>query len=289
MPKLVLLAALLTVTSFPVLAQAAGATAEQAAEVVERLFRSTAGPGTETELTYGAVPAALPLRLDPRLNVLASLRTSANGGQYVQHRVLISTTLPADQARATLQQSLEATGWRVLTREEPRLGFAAPQTPSFSTFYREGDTNFVVNIGVVEREGRTDLDLNLNPVAPQQIQAFKRAPAATPRSSLPLLRALPGATIRGSYPAVSPNGAMSSAYLRTDRSANEVMAFYSAQLKAAGWKARTDTTDGPLRVVTYSLRDLNGREALGTLGIRPWEKEDGGYVLTISVQGFKPW
>ena len=75
---------------------------------------------------------------------------------------------------------------------------------------------------------------------------------------------------------------------QTGAVAGEVFAFYSAQLKAAGWKARTDTQDGPLRVVTYSLKDLNGREALGTLGIRPWEKEGGGYVLTVSVQGFKP-
>lgn len=73
----------------------------------------------------------------------------------------------------------------------------------------------------------------------------------------------------------------------TERSANEVLAFYSAQLRAAGWKALTDTTTGPLRVVTYALTDLNGREALGTLGIRPWEK-GGGHVLTVSVQGFKP-
>lgn len=50
----------------------------------------------------------------------------------------------------------------------------------------------------------------------------------------------------------------------------------------------TDTTTGPLRVITYALKDVNGREALGTLGIRPWEKEGGGFVLTASVQGFKP-
>lgn len=85
---------------------------------------------------------------------------------------------------------------------------------------------------------------------------------------------------------------MSGVWVQTDGSAGEVLTHYSAQLKAAGWKtvgwkAVTDTTTGSLRVITYAVTDLNGREALGTLGIRPWEK-DGGYVLTVSVQGFKP-
>ncbi|MDL2343783.1 hypothetical protein QOL99_06435 [Deinococcus sp. MIMF12] len=126
-------------------------------------------------------------------------------------------------------------------------------------------------------------------VPAQVIASFKKAPTSIPRSSLPLLKVFPGATIKGTYPATSPSGAMSSAHVQTARSANEVLGFYSAQLKAAGWRARTDTTDGPLRVVTYSLKDLNGREALGTLGIRPWEGAGGGYVLTVTVQGFKPW
>ncbi|MFC4637472.1 hypothetical protein [Deinococcus hohokamensis] len=115
------------------------------------------------------------------------------------------------------------------------------------------------------------------------------ASAARPQSSLPALKALPGAMIKVGYAGGSSGGVITTAHLTgTSLSAGEVFAFYSAQLKAAGWKAVTDTTIGPLRVVTYALKDLNDREALGTLGLRPWDKEGGGYVLTASVQGFMP-
>ncbi|MBB5233665.1 hypothetical protein [Deinococcus budaensis] len=300
MPKRLLLAALLTATSAPVFAQSAPSTLrptvqattpptpEQAAQVIERLFGSMYGPGADTQLTYGAVPATLPLRLDPRLGVIASLRTSGNGGQFVQHRVLLSSALSAEQALAALTQSLAATGWKPLPNYGQPVGFVTGQTLRNAGFYREGETNFILNANLSGREGRTDLDLNLNPVGDQQIASIKKAPTSRPYSSLPLLKAFPEATVKGGSVVTTVNGALSSVHVQTERSANEVLAFYSAQLKAAGWKARTDTRDGPLRVVTYSLRDLNGREALGTLGIRPWEKEGGGYVLTVSVQGFKP-
>lgn len=296
MSKRVLLAALLTVLPTPALAQTSPPpvqattppTPEQAAQVIERLFGSMYGPGAETQLTYGAVPATLPLRLDPRLGVIASLRTSSNGGQFVQHRVLLSTPLPPEQARAALEQSLAATGWKPLPNYGQPVGFVTQQTVRNAGFYREGGTNLILHANLLGREGRTDLDLNVNPVGEQQIASIKKAPTSRPYSSLPLLRALPEAAVKGGSVVTTVNGALSSVHVQTRRSANEVLAFYSAQLRAAGWKARTDTTDGPLRVVTYSLRDLNGREALGTLGIRPWEKEGGGYVLTVSVQGFKP-
>ncbi|WP_216322620.1 hypothetical protein [Deinococcus aestuarii] len=287
MSKPLLLAALLAATSLPVQAQSTQPTPEQAAQLIDRLFRTMYGPGGNVQLLYGTLPATLPLQLDPRLTVLASVRTSAQGGQFVQHRILLSTALSPDEARAALQTSLEGTGWKARPNDGQPIGFATQQTVRSTSFYREGATNFLLGVGVVDRGGRTELDLNVNVVSDQQLASFKQAARYQPRSSLPLLKAFPGATIKGAYPGGVPNGALSSAHVQTNRSANEVFAFYSAQLKAAGWKVRTDTTDGPLRVVTYSLKDLNGREALGTLGIRPWEK-DGGYVLTVSVQGFKP-
>ncbi|WP_104992509.1 hypothetical protein [Deinococcus sp. NW-56] len=290
MPRRLLLAALLVgVTSWPVLAQPAPApTAAQSAQLVERLLRNMTGPSGDTQVTYGAVPGTLPLRLGPPLEVLASIRTRQQGGAYVYWRILAGSALPAEETRAALQGSLEAGGWKPQPFYGQPIGFATQQTPRNQGFYREGSTNFVLNANLVEREGRTEIELGVNVVPAQAIANLKKAPTYRPQSSLPLLRAFPGAVVKGSFTPTYPNGAISSAHVITTRPAGEVFNFYSAQLKAAGWKARTDTTDGPLRVVTYSLRDLNGREALGTLGIRPWEKEGGGYVLTVSVQGFKP-
>lgn len=284
MPRTLLLAALL-ITPSPALAQAATPPAEPAQQLVERLIRSMYGPNADVQVTYGAIPAALPIQLDPRLNVTASLRTSGNNGRYVQHRILASTSLKPEDALTALARSLEASGWKARPSYAPLLGFASPQTIRNTGFYREGTTSFALNAGITQRGSVTELDVNVDVV----IASFKKAPTSVPRSSLPLLRVFPGATIKGTYPATSPSGALSSAHVQTTRPAAEVFNFYSAQLGAAGWKARTDTTDGPLRVVTYSLKDLNGREALGTLGLRPWEGEGGGYVLTVSVQGFKPW
>lgn len=127
----------------------------------------------------------------------------------------------------------------------------------------------------------------MNPVGALQLNQLKKVPSYIARSSLPALKALPGSKGKANYPIGGPYGSMSGVWVQTDRSAGEVLTHYSAQLRAAGWKAVTDTTTGSLRVITYAVTDLNGREALGTLGIRPWEK-DGGYVLTVSVQGFKP-
>ncbi|MPY66563.1 hypothetical protein F8S09_07620 [Deinococcus sp. SDU3-2] len=278
----------------PVLAQpapassAAAPSAEQSAQLVERLLRSMTGPNGDTQVTYGAVPGTLPLRLAPPLEVLASVRTGQSGGGYVYWRILAGSALPAEETRAALQKSLEASGWKPQPFYGPPIGFATQQTARNQGFYREGGTNFVLNANLVERGGRTEIELGVNVVSAQAIANLKKAPTYRPQSSLPLLRAFPGATVKGGYTPTFPNGSISSAHVQTPRPAGEVFNFYSAQLKAAGWKARTDTTDGPLRVVTYSLRDLNGREALGTLGLRPWEKEGGGYVLTVSVQGFKP-
>lgn len=265
-------------------------TPPQAEQLNERLFRSMYGPGADVQITYGAVPVNLPVRLDPRLSVLASIRTVQNGGAYVQNRVLVSTDLNAEQALEALKTSLEASGWKARPVYGSPIGFATQQTNRYSSYYREGNPNFLLDANLTARAGRTELDLTVNVVNAQTIASIKKAPTYRPQSSLPLLKAMPGVTVKGGgYVTQHPNGSISSAHVITDRSAGEVFAFYSAQLKAAGWKARTDTQDGPLRVVTYSLKDLNGREALGTLGIRPWEKEGGGYVLTVSVQGFKPW
>ncbi|WP_216322556.1 hypothetical protein [Deinococcus aestuarii] len=288
MPKRLLLsAALFALLSTPALAQATPPTPEQAAQVIERLLPGVGDPNVENEITYGTLPPSLPLRLDGRFEVLAALRTTTNRGQFVTHRIFLRTDLPADQAQEALRRVLTGGGWRALPGQGQPFGFVSPQAPSSSAFYREGEPNFILNANSAERGGKTELDLNLNVVPREQIESFQRLIFSVPRSSLPSLKPLPGATIRVGYTQNFPNGTLSSAHVQTDRSANEVFSFYSAQLKAAGWKARTDTTDGPLRVVTYSLTDLNGREALGTLGLRPWEKE-GGYVLTVSVQGFKP-
>ncbi|WP_027460450.1 hypothetical protein [Deinococcus murrayi] len=293
MPKPTLLAALLVGATFlPALAQTvptqSSSTTAQAAQLAERLLRSMGGPSADIQTTYGAVPDTLPLRLGAPLEVLASIRTAQQGGQYVYWRILAGSALPADETRAALQKSLEAGGWKPQPQYGQPIGFVTNQTPRNVGYYREGSTNFVLNAVLTEREGRTEVELSVNVVPPQAIANLKKAPTYRPQSSLPQLRPFPNATVKSGYTPTAPNGAISSAHVQTTRSAGEVFNFYSAQLKAAGWKARTDTTDGPLRVVTYSLRDLNGREALGTLGIRPWEKEGGGYVLTVSVQGFKP-
>lgn len=264
-------------------------TPAQAEQLNERLFRSMYGPGADVQITYGAVPVNLPVRLDPRLSVLAGIRTVQNGGKFVQNRVLVSTDLTAEQALEALKTSLETGGWKARPAYGSPIGFANQQTNRYSSYYREGNPNLLLDANLTERAGRTELDLNVNVLTAQALASIKKAPTYRPQSSLPLLKAMPGVTVKAAgYLGSSPNGSISSAHVLTDRSAGEVFAFYSAQLKAAGWKARTDTQDGPLRVVTYSLKDLNGREALGTLGIRPWEKEGGGYVLTVSVQGFKP-
>lgn len=289
MPRTLVLAILLAATTTSVLAQTTAPTPDQAGQLVDRIFRSAFGPNAETQVTYGAVPAALPIRLDPRLAVVASVRISFNSGQNILNRVLLTTALSAEQALVVLRQNLEATGWKTRPDYSPLFGFASAQTVRNVNFYREGNPNFALDAVLTERSETTELDLNINVVPPQAIASFKTPFAIGPRFSLPLLKVFPGASINGTAPVTFPNGALSSTYLKTDRSANEVLSFYSAQLKAAGWKGRTDTADGPLRVVTYSLKDLNGREALGTLGLRPWEKEGGGYVLMVSVQGFKPW
>ncbi len=287
MSRTLLLAALLVATSTPVLAQAATSTLPEVEQLVDRLVRNMYGPNSNNQVTYGAVPTALPIKLDPRLSIIAGIRS--NSGQNVQNRILLTTALPPEQALAVLGQSLKATGWEVRPQYNALFGFASPQTVRSATFYRAGETNFVLDAALTEQSGTTELDLNINVVPSQAIESFRKTSPVILHSSLPLLKAFPEADIKGTYPATFANGSLSTAQVKTDRSVNEVLSFYSAQLKMAGWKARTDTSNGPLRVVTYSLKDLNGREALGTLGIRPWEKEGGGYVLTVSVQGFKPW
>lgn len=217
--------------------------------------------------------------------LLAALLTMTPSSALAQ-----PTPPPTDEeALAVLARSLDVSGWKARPSYAPLLGFASAQTVRNDGFYREGASNFSLNAAITQRTGVTELDIQVGVVSGEAIASFKRVPTQVARSSLPLLKTFPGASIKATYPATSPSGAMSSAHVQTSRPANEVFNFYSAQLKAAGWKARTDTTNGSLRVVTYSLKDLNGREALGTPGIRPWEKEGGGCILTVTVQGFKPW
>lgn len=264
-------------------------TPAQAQKLAERLLLSNFGPGSQAEVTYG-LPAALPLKLPAPFEVAATVRAKYPGNGTAFYRVFASAPLGASAARDTLQAQLTAQGWKMQQSGQP-IGFEGNYQPNFLNFYREGSTPFALNANIIGTGSgagdSSNVEIVLNPIGQQQLAQLKKQPNYMPRSSLPLLRALPGSKSAVKYPATGPSGSLSSVWVQTDKAAGEVFNHYSAQLKAAGWKALTDTTTGPLRVVTYGLTDLNGREALGTLGIRPWEK-DGGYVLTVSVQGFKP-
>lgn len=260
-------------------------TVTQAQNLAERLMTSMTGPGSLAEVTYG-LPAALPLKLPAPFEVVGAVRTRYSANSTVFYRIFASAPLGAAATRDALQKQLLAQGWK-MPQQGQQLGFEGNYQPNYLNFYREGNTNFVLNANLVGVAEKTNIEMTVNPVTKAQLEQLKRQSSYVPRSSLPFLKALPGSRSKATYPTTGPSGSLSSVWVQTDKGAGAVFEHYSAQLRAAGWKALTDTTTGTLRVVTYSLKDLNGREALGTLGIRPWEK-DGGYVLTVSVQGFKP-
>ena len=260
-------------------------TAEQAQKLAERLLLGNFGPNSQAEVTYG-LPAALPLKLGAPFEVTGTVRMKYPGNSNPFYRVFVGAPLSASAARDALQAQLTAQGWKVQQSGQP-LGFEGNYQPNYLNLYREGAAPFALNVNVSGAGDSSNVEMVVNPIGKAQLAQMKKQPNYMPRSSMPFLKALPGSKSKANYPASGPAGSLSTVWVQTDRSAGEVFNHYSAQLKAAGWKALTDTTTGPLRVVTYSLKDLNGREALGTLGIRPWEK-DGGYVLTVSVQGFKP-
>lgn len=255
-------------------------TLEQAQAVSERLLRNFNGPGTQ--IFYGQIPERLKVSLGKDFTVQATFQTKQ--GTNVSWRVL--ATAPDDllTVRDRLIPALQASGWNAL--DQNQAGFVGGNTPLYGNFYRAGDANLTMNIGVQRVDDHTDIDLNIGTVPASQIAFYKKNSA--PQSSLPLLLPLPGTTTRtAAYGGGGgPNGTLSGVDVKTSASQNEVFSHYSAQLKARGWKALTDTATGSLRVVTYALTDLNGREALGTLGIRAWK--EGEYVLTVSVQSFKP-
>lgn len=206
-----------------------------------------------------------------------------NQGNDVIWRVLATAPDGLLTARENLMAALQASGWKALNQNQ--VGFVGENTPLDGNFYRTGDINFLMNIGVQFVDGHAEIDLGVNTVPASQIAFYKKNSA--PQSSLPLLLPLSGAITRtAAYAGGGPNGMLSSVSVKTSASQNEVFSHHSAQLRARGWKALTDTTTGPLRAVTYALTDLNGREALGTLGIHTWKS--GEYVLTVSVQGFEP-
>ncbi|WP_221089933.1 hypothetical protein [Deinococcus aquaedulcis] len=262
-------------------------TPEQATQLIERLVSN---PGARQQLIYGALPAGLPLTLSEPLTLLASIRTPYSSGSNT--RVLLSSAQGRDATLATLGAQLGASGWTARKPYGVPFGFQVPQSEVYRSFYYEppagsGGGAYLADLNVRELGGRTAVDLNIGTITAQQLAGLKKQPQSAPQTSLPSLRALPGAQLRAAMNSGSANVTVSSVYVTgTPLSAGEVLGFYSAQLKAAGWKAVTDTTTGPLRVITYALKDLNGREALGTLGLRSWEK--GGYALMVSVQGFKP-
>jgi len=266
-------------------------TPKQAQQIIERLSWQYTGPNPPTHVVYGAVPAALPVRLTAPIDVLVSFRMVY--GSNVTHRILLGSDDAPDVVLQAVGAQLAATGWKPVYAYTPRAGFQSPQAEQSRTFYYVIPTGkgegYSATLSVVSRGGQTNVDLNVGTAPATQIEGLKRAASYAPKSSLPALNALPGAKIKVGSASGSPNGLISTAYVTgTALGANGVLSHYNAQLKAAGWKAVTDTTTGPLRVITYALKDVNGREALGTLGIRPWEKEGGGFVLTASVQGFKP-
>lgn len=261
-------------------------TVQQAQQLTERLLQTMSGPNGQVQLTYG-LPEVLPVTLQDPVKVLATVRLNYGGSSVVSYRVFARAEQSSLDARETLLNMLEAGGWKGQPSTPTPFGFQGNQVPGYLNMYREGQTHYVLNATFMERNGGADIEMNLNVISAAQLAQLKRTPSYLPRSSLPALKVFPGSQSKATYPSGHPNGSLSSVWVKTQASAGEVLSHYSAQLKAAGWKAVTDTTSGPLRVVTYTLKDLNGREALGTLGLRPWEK-DGGYVLTVSVQGFKP-
>lgn len=266
-------------------------TPEQAQQIIERLGGQYGGPNGPAQIVYGAVPAGLPVTLSAPIDVLVSFRSVY--GSNVAYRLLLGSAATPDEALKALDAQLNAGGWKTFGNYGVRSGFVSTVNEQYRNYYRETPggqgAGYMANVNVSNRTGRTSIDLNVNTAPAQQIASVKKAPTSQPQSSLPALTPLPSAKIKVGYGGGSPNGLMSTAHVTgTSLSANEVLSFYNAQLKKAGWKAVTDTTNGPLRVITYHVRDVNGREALGTLGIRPWEKEGGGFVLTASVQGFKP-
>jgi hypothetical protein len=105
-----------------------------------------------------------------------------------------------------------------------------------------------MNVSVQTVQGRTELDLNVYPITAQAVASYRKSPQGQPQSSLPSLSPLPGAKVKAQpYTYTAPTGTISSARVSTSQSAGEVFAFYSAQLRAAGWKAVGDTQSGPLR------------------------------------------
>ena len=297
MPRLTYLA-LLALTLAPALAQAttpgqsvtppgAGVSSTDAAAqsaLLDRLLRQNGGPQVTSTVTLGAIPAALPITLHAPIQVQATVRTTYP--TTASYRIYAVSSGDLDEVRRGLAADMTASGW-LPQPQPPQIGFRPTQGNTYSNFYRDGPFPLTMNAAVQTVRGRAELDINVSPISVQAVAGFRKSTQGQPQSSLPTLRPLPGAVVKAQpYTYTAPLGTISSARVSTGQSAGEVFAFYSAQLKAAGWKAVSDNASGPLRAVTYLLSDLNGREAVGTLGIRT--QAEGDYVLTASVSGFKP-
>lgn len=249
-------------------------------------MREMTGPGSRAQVVYG-IPATLPLKLSAPFKVVGTIRSQYATSNTVSYRVYASTTQSVTVAREDLKKRLRAQGWKEQFVSYA-LGFESNDQLGSLGFYREGKPPLVLYADVVAGPGgkSNDVQISVTTITAEQVAQIRKRPTYAGRSSLPVLRPIPGSKSQAKAPTSGANGSMSSVWVKTNKKAGDVLSHYSSQLRAAGWKLRTDTAAGGLRVLTYSLKDTSGQEALGTLGIRSWNQ--GGYVLTVSVQGFRP-
>ncbi|WP_424951891.1 hypothetical protein [Deinococcus sp.] len=252
--------------------------------LIDRLLRVNNPQGSNT-VTFGALPETLPLTLSSGVRVQATVRSVGLGGTP-SYRIFAVGTGTLEAARRSLLGDLQASDWQPIPIL-PVRGFQASDGALNSTFFREGQFPLTLNINVQNVQERVELDITVNAVNDLTISSLKNNARYAPKSAMPVLFPLPGASV-SQAPDVggSRQGYVTSAHVLSNLSANEVTSFYSAQLRKAGWRAVTDTRSGELRVVTYLLTDLGHRQAVGVLGIRT--QAEGDYILTASVNGFNP-
>ena len=252
--------------------------------LLERLLRMN-NPQAANVVTLGAVPDTLPITFNPAVQIQATVRSVYPGGTP-NYRVLAVSSGDLETARQALATDLLATGWQPIP-QTPVRGFRPTEGAAYTGFFWEGRYPLVLNSTVQAVVGKVELDITATATTAQNIAVLKKSARGYPQSSMPVLSPMPGAQVKAAqYSYSAPQGMIISARVTTTTSANEVLSFYSQQLRKAGWKAVTDTQSGTLRVVTYLLTDLNQREVVGVLVIRT--QANGDYILTASIDGFKP-
>ncbi len=273
--------------SLPVLAQnsdTSSPTPPDQQALIERLLRVNNPSGSNT-VTFGGLPSTLPLTFSPDVQVQATVRSVGIGG-VPSYRIFAVSNGTLDAARQALLGDLQASGWQTIPII-PVRGFQTTGGSLNNTFFRAGKFPLTLSINIQTVQQKVEVDIAVSAVNDLVISSLKNSTRYAPKSSMPALFPPPGASVDVA-PDVggSRQGVINSARVLSKLSAGEVLSFYSQQLKKAGWQAVTDTRSGELRVVTYLLTDLGGRQAVGVLGIRT--QAEGDYILTASVNGFNP-